>query len=611
MTRGLLLRIAALVLSVALLVLAWSTFDDARRAADRATATRDRARQTLAAEREQLTRTRSDLAAARAAVTDFTAAAQLAVGATGRVVDEEAALTDRLARLQTAGAAQDIDGYNRTVDELVGHDADLEGAINGLDAPFDDYSRSLDALPTARCAGPVGRTVEWTAYGASGLQCARVAVPLDYGAPRGRQIELTVVRRPADDPNGDIGPLVINPGGPGQSAIAALRIASLTLPDEVLRRFDLIGVDPRGVGQSTPVDCADNLDPLFDGDLTDARQAKRTAALDRIQRLVHQCGVRSGALLRHLDTASTARDLDRVRIAMGAERISYLGFSYGTYLGSVYAELFPDHLRAAVLDGGVAPDHALADATLDHVADDIDDALGDALDDCAARPTCPMHNAGKPGEAYNALMAELEDAPIAVGPRTLGRGLAELGVIETIYGGQDEWPRLMDALAHARLGDGAPLLALSDSYTGRRKDGSYNNELEAHAAISCVELGSRPTPLDARTKVRELGIPSRFDTIDLMLGLPCAFWPAPVTRPVPHIDGKGAPDILVVGSQGDPFTPIEEAQALADALDSGHLLTYEGDGHTVVGRGNDCIDTAVTAYLVSGAVPADGATCAV
>ena len=338
------------------------------------------------------------------------------MGATGNVVDAETALTDRLARLQSAGADDDIDGYNRIVDEIVAHDTDLEGAITGIDAPFENYTRALDALPTARCAAPLRHSIEWVAYGASGLQCARLAVPLDDHAPRGRQIELTVVRRPADDPGGDIGPLVINPGGPGQSAIATLRVASLTLPDELLRRFDLIGVDPRGVGQSTPVDYADNLDPLFDDGLTDTRQARRTAALDRVERLVRQCGVRSGDLLRHLDTQATARDLDRVRVAMGVDRISYLGFSYGTYLGSVYAELFPDHLRAAVLDGGVAPDHALADATLDHLSGDVDDALHDALDDCALRPTCPLNNGGRAGEAYDTLMDALQDTPIAVGP---------------------------------------------------------------------------------------------------------------------------------------------------------------------------------------------------
>lgn len=610
MTHGLVFRLGTLAVAIGLLVVAWTNRTEARDAADTAVAVRARARAALASERAQLARTRSDLAAARAAVADFTTAAQLAVGATGAVVDAETALTDRLARLQSAGANDDIDGYNRIVDEIVGHDADLEGAITGIDAPFDNYSRALDALPTARCAGPLGNTLDWVAYGGSGMQCARLAVPLDHDAPRGPQIELTVVRRPADDPNGAIGPLFVNPGGPGQSAIAALRIAGLSLPDEVLRRFDLVGVDPRGVGQSTPVDCADDLDPLFDDALTDARPARRTAALARVERLVRQCGVRSGDLLRHLDAQAAARDMDRVRIAMGVDRISYLGFSYGTYLGSVYAELFPDHLRAAVLDGGVAPDHALADATLDHVSGDVDEALQHALDDCALRPACPMYNAGRPDEAYDTLTSTLQDRPLAVGPRTLGRGLAELGVIETIYGGQDEWPRLMDALAHAELGDGAPLLALSDSYTGRRKDGSYNNELEAHAAISCVELGSRPTARDARAKVRDFGIASRFDTIDLMLGLPCAFWPAPVTRPLRHIDGRGAPPILVVGNVGDPFTPIEEAQALADALDSGHLLTFEGDGHTIVGGGNDCIDRAVTAYLVDATVPADGATCA-
>jgi pimeloyl-ACP methyl ester carboxylesterase len=610
MKRGLLLRGCALVLAVAALLLGLQARDRAEHRADTAAALEDRARHALADDRARLAHTRSDLAAARAAVRDFGAAANGAVSAGGTIVDAEGALTDRLARLQAAGAAEDIDGYNRIVDELRAHDGDLEAATRGIEAPFDEYSSALGSLPTARCAGPRRASIAWVAYGASGLQCARLAVPLDDAAPHGARIELTVVRRPADDPQRDLGPLFINPGGPGLSAIAALRVASLTLPDEVLRRFDLIGVDPRGVGQSTPVDCADDLDPLFANGLVDADVAVRRRALRAVEQLVQGCATRSGDLLRHLDTVSTARDLDRVRAALGVDRISYLGFSYGTYLGSVYAELFPHHLRAAILDGGVAPDHALDVATLTPGADDVGDALRDALTQCSSDSTCPFNSAGNAGAAYDALMQRLQEHPLAVGPRTLGRGLAELGVVETVYGGREERPQLMTALAHAALGDGAPLLALSDSYTGRRKDGSYSNELEANEAVSCVEVSGRPSRHDAERRIARLGTLGRLDAIGLMLELPCAFWPAPVVaHPLRHLDGAGAPPILVIGNAGDAITPIAGARALADALDSGRLLTYQGDGHTVVGRGNACVDLAVVTYLVDGTAPADGATC--
>ena len=332
-----------------------------------------------------LRRAEADRAAARAAVGDFAVAAQGAVDASARLVDLEGALADRLRRLRAAGADEDIGAYNRIVDELNSSNDTVNGAIDALEPPFEGFGQALGRLPTARCTGKPTDPISWVDYGSSGLECARMAVPLDYDQPASGTIELTVVRRPADDPTGAL-PLLINPGGPGGSGIAALRTAGLELPPEILRRFDLIGLDPRGVGQSTPVDCADRLDPLFDIDLTNADRRVRLHQLDRIEAIVRQCRVRSGALLDHVDTVSAARDLDRVRRAIHVGKITFLGYSYGTYLGAVYADLFPHRVRAAVLDGAVDPAYATADVSLDD-SSGFADLLDAALADCAAAPT--------------------------------------------------------------------------------------------------------------------------------------------------------------------------------------------------------------------------------
>lgn len=609
--RGLTIALAiALVVALGLAGYAWSTRVSARADRERAVAGRALARHDLRNARDRLRRRESDRDAARAAVVDFANAGQVAVGAAGAVVDAEGALVDRLARLQQAGASGRIDTYNAVVDELRAHDGEINRAADALDGPFENFSRSLGQLPTARCTAPRTDLAQWRDYGTAGLQCTRVAVPLDYAKPHGEQIELTVVRRPADDPQSSHGPLVMNPGGPGISAISELRRSTLDLPGEVLRTFDLVAFDPRGVGQSTPVDCADDLDPLFANALTDADGSVRTAAVRRVEHVAHQCLVRSGDLLRHLDSRTAARDLDRVRAALGVPVISYLGFSYGTYLGALYAEMFPNRLRAAVLDGGVDPNRALGDLSLNHVPDDLDETLRAELDACSADVSCVFHNDGDASAAYDRLMEHLRTDPLAVGPRTLGRGLAELGVVASLYGGTDTEDRLMDALARAALGDGQKLLALSDDYTGRRSDGSYNNELEAHAAIACIEISGRPTPTDAREHVRELGDLDRFEAVDLMLTLPCAFWPIPtITDPPTNLRARRAPATLILANEGDPVTPIEGGRALAKALGRGRLLTWAGSGHTVLARGVDCIDEKVVAYLTDLTLPDTGTVC--
>lgn len=569
-----------------------------------------RSRHQVAAARGVLRRAETDLGAARAAVATFGSSAQAATAATARVVELEGHLVDLLSRLRAAGAATDIGTYNRLVGQLDTASDELVAAFTALESPLRDFSDAIDVLPSARCQGSVAITAKWTDYGGDGLQCARVQVPLDYAHPRGEQIQITVVRRPADDPAQSLGPLVINPGGPGLSAISFMRDALLLMPPELLRRFELVAFDPRGVGHSTAVDCADDLDPLYGANLTSPDASVRARDVDAVEQLIRGCALRSGSLLRHVDTYSAARDMDRVRAAIGAEKLSYLGFSYGTYLGAVYADLFPQRLRAVVFDGAVDPQRASQGASSTD-AIGFEDALSAALLDCSRAPACPFTSNGDAEGSFDTLMEHVSAVPLEVDGKPFGRTQAELAVVSGLYRGAAGWPDLMTALQKAVEGDGKPLQALHDEYTGRRPDGSYDNETEAHYAINCVDLGGRLTRVAARDAVRGLPKnPPRFRAVSVMFSLPCAFWPVPRVDPPPGpLDAKGAPPILVVGNAADPATPIEGAEALVESLDSATLLRSEGSGHTSFAQGNQCIDDAVVAYFVSVTPPADGTTC--
>jgi pimeloyl-ACP methyl ester carboxylesterase len=600
--------VVALILAVALLAGGVVALTHGR--SEQADADRElvRAQQARTAARAVLARAERDVAAGRVAVADFGGSAQAATAATAHVVDLEATVVDQLARLRAAGEATDIDTYNDLVGQLQASSDALVDAFNALEMPFRDFSEAIEVLPSAHCSAAIATTLRWKPYGKDGLQCARLRVPLDYAHPTGASAEVTVVRRPADDRD-NLGPLFINPGGPGISAISSLRDSIILLPPEVLQKFDLVAVDPRGVGQSTPVDCADDLGPLFDPQLAGGSAPARDDAVERVARLVRQCRDRSGPILDHVDTVSAARDMDRVRAALGVEQLSYLGYSYGTYLGTVYADLFPTRVRAAVLDGAVDP-RAPTDVDISAEAQSFRDALDLALDDCGRRPECPFHAGGDAQGAYDRLMQRLETAPLTVGAQRMGRTLAEIGVVEALYEGQAGWPRLMDALARADAGDGRALLGQADAYTGRRPDGSYNDELEAHFAVACTDSPTHLTADEARRQARDLGDrPARFDTVTLAFELPCAFWPARPHDARPDLHARGAPSILVVNREGDPVTPMKGAEALVSALDQGTLLRAPGSAHTSFGRGDHCIDEAVVGYLISRSPPALTSPC--
>ncbi|MFO7589926.1 MAG: alpha/beta fold hydrolase, partial [Acidimicrobiia bacterium] len=321
-------------------------------------------------------------------------------------------------------------------------------------------------------------------------ECATLAVPLDDTVAGGPTIDLAITRAAARDPDRRIGSLVVNPGGPGAPATDFAVDFASSLPDEILDRFDIVGFDPRGVGESEGVDCLDDLDPLYALDWTSTDAATRAEFVAGVQAIVDACVASDGALLPYLATERTARDMDRVREALGDERLTYLGFSYGTYLGALYAAQFPDRVRALVLDAAVDP-------SLDAAAVQIEQSVGFErslelfLADCAADPECAFHHDGDPGAAYDALRARIADRPIpapdAPGQRDLNTTLFDTGVTLLLYDGRSSWPAIADALRVAEQGNGSAMVDYADVYTGRSTNGRYDDLQESFWAVGCAD----------------------------------------------------------------------------------------------------------------------------
>jgi len=453
--------------------------------------------------------------------------------------------------------------------------------------------------------------VEWRQC--DNVECATLDVPLDWTRPKGERIQLSLARRPADGER--IGVLLANPGGPGASGIELVRAADAAFGDQVREHFDIVSWDPRGVGASTPVRCSDRLDAFYAVDRNSTSAAAQRANVDASRRLVASCEKGSGSLLPYLSTQSTVRDMDAIRAAMGERTISYLGYSYGTFLGAQYADRYPRRVRAMVLDGAVDPAASYTDAVTAQAVG-FQRALDAFLAWCTDSADCEFAPSGNPTTAFEGVMSmlELESLPADIDgeQRTLGVGEANIGVATALYYGEgaNGWVRLGKALNDAAIGDGSALLELSDEYTGRETGGDYDTVTAAFYAIGCLD-GPAPRTADAVAQLarRTARAAPDFGASTVWLGLPCTYWPVRSDdRPAP-VHAKGAPPIVVVGTTNDPATPYAQSAALARELDAGHLLTYDGEGHTAYGRGHTCIDEAVDEYLVTLKPPPEGARC--
>ncbi len=445
-----------------------------------------------------------------------------------------------------------------------------------------------------------------------GLRCATLTVPVDPAKPDGATLGLGVIRARARHRSERIGTLVLNPGGPGVPAVAYLAAVADTLPDPIRDRFDLVAFDPRGVGTSSPIECEDSLDPLFDQSFQPATAAARADLADAVRTLAAACEARSGALLSHVSTVDAVGDLERLRVALGEDRLSYVGFSYGTFLGASYASAYPHRVRAFVLDGPIDP-AMTADAVALGQARGFEHSLDDFLADCSAHPGCAFHHGGDAAAAYDALRDRA--ARTAIPARSAsGRGLNQTrfdaAVLQQLYLGRAAWPSLAKALAAADRGDASTLLESADAFVGRDSAGRDDHALEAFWAVSCLDgpaigdLGAA-----AALEARAVAVAPRLGAFIVNNSLPCSVWPVPPVAPPGRLEAKGAPPILVVGTTDDPATPLVQAKALAGTLERGRLLVAGGEQHTSFNVGNACVDGIVTRYLVEHRLPRPGTRC--
>jgi pimeloyl-ACP methyl ester carboxylesterase len=458
---------------------------------------------------------------------------------------------------------------------------------------------------------PSASTVVWSGCG-GGFECGTIQVPLDYSHPGGATIGIAVARKPATDPAGRIGSVLTNPGGPGASGIQFLR-GEASIMTNLNRHFDLVGFDPRGIGQSAPVRCADGPQEdafnALDSVLDDPQE--KQVAIQADKDFAAGCAQRSGNVLPFLDTPSAARDLDVMRAALGDAKLTYLGFSYGTYLGEHYAHLFPTHVRALALDGVIDPTLSANDMLLAQVVG-FERNLQAFLADCKARRSaatpCQYAQSGDPATKLNALMQRIDANPMPVGSRMLTRGLAVIGVLTPLYD-ESTWTYLDQGLSLADQGNGTLLLEFADLYLGRNSNGTYDNQTDANNAVNCLD---HPVPSDIAV-YDQLG--PTFAKASPMFGpatqysnLICSFWGVkPSGHPGP-LTADGAPPILLVGGTNDPATPYAWAQAVNQQMSNSVLLTRQGNGHVSYDK-SACAKNAEDDYLISLKVPSAGTVC--
>ncbi|MCU1502489.1 MAG: peptidase family protein [Ilumatobacteraceae bacterium] len=465
---------------------------------------------------------------------------------------------------------------------------------------------------TPGTATPGTATIDWSAVaGLDGVEEGTLAVPIDYEDPSKGNFTLYMERHLAEKPNERIGTLLVNPGGPGYPGVSLAEHATAIYGQDVLDRFDILAWDPRGVGQTTPaVDCVTDYDHFFDNsDITPDTPAEKQQIVDLAKEFTDDCVTKNPKIIDFVGTNDSARDMDSIRKALGEQKISYFGFSYGSELGATWATLFPDTVRAAVLDGAVDPNADLVEGGLQQIKG-FEASLDTFLQQCSADRTCPFNNGGHADTAFDQLMAAIDQHPLPgkEGRPPLERVAALSGVSEAMYSNAS-WPQLAQALADAQGGDGSGLMELYDEYYQRHPDGTYDNSLEAFNVILCMSQADRPTVAEEDANAPKFtAVAPRLSPGDVG-SYQCTFYP-PTTDPRVPITGKGAGPIVVVGTTGDPATPLEGTRNMAKALEGGVLLVVDGEQHTGYGV-NACSIQTVDSYLLDPVndVPKDGTEC--
>ena len=458
------------------------------------------------------------------------------------------------------------------------------------------------------------QVLRWQACG-NGMQCTVARAPMDWSNPADAEIELALVRHPASGTK--IGSLLVNPGGPGGSGYDfVLDSVDYATSDRLQRSYDIVGFDPRGVGRSSAVSCYD--DPAFldefnygiiPGTVGSDQWIADVAAANA--EFAQACLTHTGPLLEFVDTESAARDMDLLRAVLGDEKLNFLGYSYGTFLGATYADLYPENTGRLVLDGAVDPSTTDFDVTKTQAVG-FENAFKAYLADCVTRDGCPFTGTVDAAMARTGdLLSDLAVTPIpAPDGRMLGSSAMFIAIILPLYN-QDNWPYLDDLFTEVFAGETATAFFLADNYNGRDTDGTYrDNSTESFISINCLDYVSDVTPESMRAEAALLAEAAPvFGPVMSYGGTLCEAWPFPPTRDRVAIAAEGSADILVIGTTNDPATPYVWAVALADQLQNGHLVTYEGEGHTAYTTGDSCVLGVVDAFFIDGTVPASDPSC--
>ena len=432
-----------------------------------------------------------------------------------------------------------------------------------------------------------------------GFKCATFKVPVDYSNLDFGEFDIAVMKHESPNASGN---LVVNPGGPGGSGIDYAYSYESAFTAAVNESFNIVGFDPRGVGRSAPIDCLSNseTDQAYESIPYAENEAEMSAIEADTKAFAKKCATEN-KYLAFYSTANAARDMDILRALLGDEKLNYLGKSYGTYLGTLYAKFFPEKVGKFVLDGAVDPTLSSGEDTLQQ-AIGFDSAFTAFAADCMKQDTCALS-----GDVVTQIQSRLHDLrkePIAVGERKLTESLAVYGIAFGLYDKQFGWPELRNALNDFFNGNGKSLLAMADQYNRRDSNGNYtSNDASSLTVISCADFPANA--IDQNLIKSKAPI---FGKYVMNSDLNCKYLPKPKYELVNSAINLEA-SIVVIGTSNDPATPYQWAVKLSQILINSVLITVQGEGHTGYNRDIPCVDQAVEKYLISGVIPAQNLAC--
>jgi pimeloyl-ACP methyl ester carboxylesterase len=486
--------------------------------------------------------------------------------------------------------------------------AALVTALALIALSFTAYTQSQPDYPKT-LSGYYAQEINWQSCNQD-FQCATLAVPIDYKKLSTGTFEIALLKYEARTSK-KLGSLIVNPGGPGGSGVDYAYAAEYIFSQAILDRYDIVGFDPRGVSRSAPIRCLNEkeLDANNNSDSKPDNEKEFQQILFDTKRYVEICKDKNKHLTSYV-TANVARDMDILREALGDKQLNYMGKSYGTYLGTLYAQFFPDKVGHVVLDGAVDPTISNFQQTLTQ-AIGFDQAFSSFAKDCTRKKICSLPNGEEAAiTEMQKLFAQAAKKPLAIknSKRTLSETMMVLGTASAMYDNSTGWPKLRKAIKEAQNGYGDSFLKLADEYTGRQDDGSYpNNEFDSGAVIDCLDFNEPRTVQKIRSDAKAFAAKAPlFGPYLAYGGVTCKFFNQ--DSEVTIEPTATANPVIVIGTTGDPATPYEWAQGLSKLLTNSRLISLTGEGHTGQGQGNACIDDQIDDFYLTGKAPATS-TC--